>query len=236
MATTVIDKTYDDSEASYDDIKADLSTIWPWKSVIDMSSGVKFMVNNSGTNKVAFGIYKNTYSGSTYTAPCCWYNNASMQYAGPSSSGNKKLKIKIENIDNRVLIISAWRFSSSSTDELSAGSCDKYIVCKGLNANTGDETDVLIYCGNRSGGNSYYLLTPEWGTALSAAEMTAPKQSKSLNSKAAFLIPFYSNASEYYTPEVFQALTENLAAWDWGNVTIGEQKYRMSGSIFVKQK
>ena len=210
MATTVIDKTYDDSEASYDDIKADLSTIWPWKSIIDMSTGVKFMVNNSGTNKVAFGIYKNTYSGSTYTAPCCWYNNSSMQYAGPSSSGNKKLKIKIENIDNRVLIISAWRFSSSSTDELSAGSCDKYIVCKGLNANTGDETDVLIYCGNRSG--------------------------KNLNSKAAFLIPFYSNASEYYTPEVFQALTENLDAWNWGNVTIGEQKYRMSGSIFVKQK
>ena len=235
MSTIVIDKTYDDSEAAFDTIKADITNVWNWKSVIDMSSGTKFLVCD-GTNKVAFGIYKNTYSGSTYTAPCCWYNNASMQYAGPSSSGNKKLKMKFENINNRVLVISAWRFSTSSTDELSAGSCDKYIICKGVNAVTNTEDDVLIYCGNRTGNNAYYLLTSEWGTALSAAEMRAPTQSKSLSAKAAFLIPFYSNASEFYTPEVLQALTENLTAWDWGNVTINGQKYRMSGSIFVKDE
>lgn len=233
MATIVTDKTYDDSLESYDDIVADITNIWTWKDIIDMSSGVKFMVNNGGTNKVAFGVYKNTYGSVTYVTPCCWYNNATMQYAGPSSSGNKKLKMKFENINNRVLIISAWRFASDSTEELSASSCDKYIICKAINANTREEDDVLIYCGNRTGGNAYYLLTSEWGTALSAAEMTAPRQSKSLNAKTSFLIPFYSNASEYFTPDVFQALTENLEAWDWGDVTINGKKYRMSGSIFV---
>ena len=149
MSTIVTDKTYDDSEAAFDTIKADITNVWNWKSVIDMSSGTKFLVCN-GTNKVAFGLYKGSYSSVSYSTPCCWYNNATMQYAGPSSSGNKKLKMKFENINNKVLIISAWRFSTSSTDELSAGSCDKYIICKGVNAVTGAEDDVLIYCGNRT--------------------------------------------------------------------------------------
>jgi hypothetical protein len=237
MATDVIvsEKIYENSVEEYDSMVTDVTNMWDWDHLTTFTTGTKFCVTSRGTQGLA--IYKGN-SGQTWAAPCQMYNNAYMNFAGPdvsTTSNYVKVRVRYERVQDKALIISAWRYTASSTADLLATLCDKYIITETVNSITSEKEMAIIYISSRSTqtSNKIRLLTSEIDTALSVGEMTMPRVNANKNAKSTILIPLYMPATACVTTNVFQSVCQDRPAWDFGYVTIKDRHYLMSGSIFV---
>lgn len=225
MSTTVIEKAYASSHGAYETIVADVTDLWNWTDIEELTNGTVFWIDENKT----FGIY--VYNGNAnYTSIGIMFGSNGYHYAGSGTSN--KLIFKAEKIGTKALIISAWRVSNSDSPVVSANLCDKYIICDAVSTATNEEEKVLVYLGSSStsGANKCMMLASD---VTLPADITVQNANANVNAINTNMIPFYSTASAFITTDTYQSLCENVSSWYFGNVIVNDDAYRMSGSVFV---
>ena len=132
---------------------------------------------------------------------------------------------KIEITDTAMII--SYKDNANS---VSSANCEKIIICNALDSENDAEEKVMICLGSKSSSNECAMYASD---VVSPANMTAQNSNANVNAKTTNLIPFYNQASRFVTTDVYQSLCEDISSWYFGNVTINDVAYRMSGSVFA---
>ena len=195
-----------------------LTENWDWAGGVTTTDEItSFRIDEAGN--IGFNIVNQTgyQPGIQIYFKGGIYHNVSQVY----------FRFKIEITDTALIIsytASNYQYSASATN------CEKIIICSGHNPIDDTDEQVLIYLGSKSSGNACAMYASD---VISPVDLNAQNSNANVNAKTTNLIPFYNNASEYVTTDVFQSLCENTSSWYFGDVTINDEDYRMSGSVFA---
>ena len=194
-----------------------LENNWTWAGgKVTSGSNTYFHIDTAKT----IGIRYN--QGSGYDNSRIYVNFKGADYHNTSLPDGTTF---IVEITDTAMIISYVSGSISATN------CEKIIICNGVNANTGDEEQMLIYLSSKASSNVSAIYASDVTTPADIAEQDG---NANVNAKTTNLIPFYNPASAFITTDVFKSLCEDIGAWYFGNVMVNNKVYRMSGSVFAR--
>ena len=217
MATTVWDGIINTANANADQVISFLTNNWNWAAIEDADyQGKRFYINSAKT--VGLEFYART--GTNDYGFRIYYNSSAHNQELISNN----IAAKIEVVSNKALIISCKSGTTFS------GNVRKYIVCNGLNSQTNNIEQIIIYALAETDNFMNTIYASDNRAASLEYDRT---QSAMCNAKFTELINFYCKDTKFVATNVYKALLIDLSAWSYGDVMINGHLYRMSGPVFV---
>lgn len=113
---------------------------------------------------------------------------------------------------------------------ITATNCSKIMVCDAHNSVNNSDEQVMIWLGSKSTSNVCAMYASD---VVTPYDLPAQDANTGINAKISYMIPFYNKASAFVTTGALQALTMDVASWYFGNISLNNKPYRMSGSVFM---
>lgn len=121
-------------------------------------------------------------------------------------------------------------FSFIDASSLTAENCTKIIVCDAHNSTNDTDEQVIIYLGSKASSNVSAIYASD---VVTPYDLPAQNSNTGVSAKVSYMVPFYNKASAFVTTDVLQALTVDVVSWYFGNISLNNKPYRMSGSVVM---
>lgn len=214
MATVI--KKYYAWNATIDQLKADLQSMWDW-AAIDWSSNAYAYFWLNSTKTYGLGLMMG-YGESLIL-------KTNTNYYHESNNARNGITVQFERTTNALILSTA-----PGNVTITGTNCDKYIICNATNPTTNAIEPIIIYIGSKSNSNVSMMLASDVATPADNSEQNG---NANVSSKYTALINLYNTKSNFVATDVYKSMFMELPTWSFGDVMLNGHRYRMSGSIFA---